>query len=107
MATPPSSERPARDHERPEDGLLARAAMRTQPLPLAYPAAPRRTRRFASRPFLAVLGYYAVGVGTFAVMATASHPPGGGELHWMAWRAVEITGPVALLLALAAGRWWV
>ncbi|GAA4359718.1 hypothetical protein GCM10023165_56140 [Variovorax defluvii] len=107
MAMPSSPESPARERERPEGGLLARAAMRTQPLPLTYPAPPRRTRRFAARPFLSVLGYYALGVFAFLVMVAAGNAPGAVELPWMAWRALEITGPVALLLALAAGRWWV
>ncbi|OUM03822.1 hypothetical protein [Variovorax sp. JS1663] len=80
--------------------------MRTQPLPLAYPAAPHRTKRFAALPFLTVLGYYALGVCTFSIMA-AGNVPGGGDVSWMAWHAIETTGPVALVLALAAGRWWV
>ncbi|MBT2300729.1 hypothetical protein J7E70_09660 [Variovorax paradoxus] len=57
-------------------------------------------------PFLAVMGYYAIGICTFALMA-ASSVPGGGEVSQLAWCAAESTSPLALAAALAAGRWWV
>lgn len=86
--------------------------MCTQPLPLPQPTsvrAPRQTpgpvRRFAI-PFLAVMGYYALGVCTFSVMA-AANVPGGGDVPQVIWRAVENTSLIALAAALAAGRWWV
>ena len=86
----------------------ARAAMRTQPLPLLTPADRVRVRvkRFAALPFLAVLGHYALGLCTFGVMA-AGNVPGGGDVPLMVWHAAENTGPIALVVALAAGRWWV
>ena len=91
------------------DGGVPTRTMRTQPLPLLPAAAwrPARNRlmRFAV-PFLAVLGYYALGVGVFAVMA-AGNVPGGGDVPQLAWYATETTSPVALAIALAAGRWWV
>jgi hypothetical protein len=99
---------PAR-HRRPPDAVvLARAAMRTQPLPLLTPHDRLRVRvkRFAALPFLAVLGYYALGLCTFGVMA-AGNVPGGGDVPLMVWQAAENTGPIALVVALAAGRWWV
>jgi len=91
------------------DGGVSIRTMRTQPLPL-MPAAPwyparNRLMRFAV-PFLAVLGYYALGVGVFAVMA-AGNVPGGGDVPQLAWYATETTSPIALAIALAAGRWWV
>jgi hypothetical protein len=91
------------------DGGVPTRSMRTQPLALVPAAAwrPARSRltRFAV-PFLAVLGYYALGVATFAVMA-AGNVPGGGDVPQLAWYATEITSPIALAIALAAGRWWV
>lgn len=84
--------------------------MCTQPLPLRMPRrAPRPgpgpVKRFAI-PFLAVLGYYALGVCTFAVMA-AGNVPGGGNVPQLVWYAVENTSLIALAAALAAGCWWV
>ena len=91
------------------DGGVPTCTMRTQPLPLMSAAArvPARSRltRFAV-PFLAVFAYYALGVCTFAVMA-AGNVPGGGDVRQLAWYATEITSPIALAIALAAGRWWV
>lgn len=61
------------------------------------------TKRFAG-PFLAVMGYYAIAVGTFAVMAASSGPD--GDVPSYVRCAMENTGPLALLAAFAAGRWW-
>jgi len=84
--------------------------MRTQPLPLAHPAASRRRERSRMKrfaiPFLTVIGYYAIGIFTFSVMA-AANVPGGGSVLQFAWQAVESTSLIALVVALAAGRWWV
>ena len=57
-------------------------------------------------PFLTVLGYYAVGIFTFSVMA-AANVPGGGDVAELAWQAIKNTNLLALAAALAAGRWWV
>jgi hypothetical protein len=57
-------------------------------------------------PFLAVMGHYALGICTFAVMAAAS-VPGGGSVTEIAWHAIQGTSLLALAAALAAGRWWV
>ena len=56
-------------------------------------------------PFLAVLGYYALGTCTFSVMA-AANVPGGGNVTAIAWSAFQNTNLLALAAALAAGRWW-
>jgi hypothetical protein len=64
----------------------------------------QRLRRF-SGPFFAVLGYYVVGVATFAIMAS-SNVPGNGEVSYFVEFAIERTSPFALLAALAAGYWW-
>jgi hypothetical protein len=82
--------------------------MCTQPLPLLVPRwaprpAPGPVRRFAI-PFLAVLGYYALGVCTFSVMAAGNVP---GDVPRMIWHAAENTSLIALAAALAAGCWWV
>ncbi|MBT2321821.1 hypothetical protein J7E62_05535 [Variovorax paradoxus] len=82
---------------------------RTEPLPLIPYEMRREPRRGIMRfavPFLAVMGYYAIGVCTFSVMAAAS-APGGGELGQFLWSAGESTSPLALAAALAAARWWV
>ena len=99
---------PARDRLWPDAATLARAALRTQPLPLLTPAdrVRLRVKRFSALPFLAVLGYYALGLCTFGVMA-AANVPGGGDVPLMVWHAAENTSPIALVAALAAGRWWV
>src|SRR5690349_6766080 len=80
--------------------------MCTQPLPLRMrDPAPRRAagrvRRFAVS-FVAVLGYYALGVGTFSVMA-AGNVPGGGDVSQLISCAIENTSLIALAVALAAG----
>lgn len=97
------------DRRHGKSGVPTRT-MCTQPLPLLMPAwapqpAPGPGRRFAI-PFLAVLGYYALGVCTFAVMA-AANTPGGGDVSQLIWYAAQNTSPIALAAALAAGRWWV
>lgn len=98
-----------RDEDRRHgDGGAPTRIMRTQPMPLRMPAwapprAPGPVRRFAIR-FLAVLGYYALGVCTFSVMA-AGNVPGGGDVSQLIWRATENTGLIALAAALAAGCW--
>jgi hypothetical protein len=61
-------------------------------------------RGFA-RPFLAVIGCYALGLATFSIMA-ASGVPGGGDPSDFARYAAERTSLIALLAAVAAGRWW-
>ena len=107
--------------QRPEDrrhgnGGVPTRAMCTQPLPLPLPLpllraarAPRPVpgpvRRFAIR-FLTVLGYYALGVCTFSVMA-AGNVPGGGDVPQVIWNAIQNTSLIALAAALAAGCWWV
>lgn len=105
QSTPPRS---MHERHRSEAGDPT-SGMRTQPLPLTL-GAPRHAPdgpflRFAL-PFLAVLGYYALGICTFAVMA-AGNVPGGGDVPQLAWYATETTSPIALAIALAAGRWWV
>jgi len=93
--------------ERPAKGTAAKQHAEV-PLP-SLAAAQRKARGpvmgFAV-PFLAVMGYYALGICTFALMA-ASSVPGGGEVSQLAWCATESTSPLALAAALAAGRWWV
>lgn len=85
------------------------AALQHAEAPLPSAAAQRQARSpvmgFAV-PFLAVMGHYALGICTFALMA-ASSVPGGGEVSQFVWCAAESTGPLALAAALAAGRWWV
>jgi hypothetical protein len=86
------------------------AALLHDEAPLPSAAAAQRKARgpvmgFAV-PFLAVMGHYALGICTFALMA-ASSVPGGGEVSQFVWCAAESTGPLALAAALAAGRWWV
>jgi hypothetical protein len=91
------------------DGGIPTCTMRTQPMPLASAARRRPARSRLTRfavPFLAVFAYYALGVCTFAVMAAGS-VPGGGDVPQLAWYATQVTSPIALAVALAAGRWWV
>jgi hypothetical protein len=93
--------------ERPAGGT---AALQRAEVTLPSSAAAQRKARgpvmgFAV-PFLAVMGHYALGICTFALMA-ASSVPGGGEVSQFIWCAAESTGPFALAAALAAGRWWV
>jgi hypothetical protein len=63
-----------------------------------------RLRKFAV-PFFAVLGYYIVGVATFAIMASSNAPSGADLLFFLGF-AAERTGPFALIAAVAAGYWW-
>ncbi|WP_077003238.1 hypothetical protein [Variovorax sp. KK3] len=106
FAPDPSARDPsARDHRPSEGSEPARAAMRTEPLPLTPYGLRRRAKRFATRPFLGVLGYYALGMGSFAAMAAVNLP--GSAVSVMVWQAAMVTAPVALAMALAAGRWWV
>jgi hypothetical protein len=72
-------------------------------LPDTRRAARIPTKRFAG-PFLAVMGYYAIAVGTFAAMAATSVPDGDAPFYVRC--AIEATGVPALLGAFAAGRWW-
>ncbi|VTU39285.1 hypothetical protein H6CHR_05437 [Variovorax sp. PBL-H6] len=99
-------------HRRYGKGGVPTRTMCTQPLPLpllmstrAPRPAPSLARRFAI-PFFAVLGHYALGVCTFAVMA-AGNVPGGGDVPQLIWHAVENTSVIALAVALAAACWWV
>ena len=96
------------DRRHGKSGVPTRT-MCTQPLPLTSVWAQRPTpgpvRRFAIR-FLTVLGYYALGVCTFSVMA-AGNVPGGGDVPQVIWNAIQNTGLLALAAALAAGCWWV
>lgn len=56
-------------------------------------------------PFFAVIGYYIVGVATFAIMAS-SDAPSGRDLAFFLGYAAQKTGPFALVAAIAAGWWW-
>ena len=98
-----------RHFEMRERSAKATAARPADVPPPSLAAAERKARGpvmgFAV-PFLAVLGYYAIGICTFALMA-ASSVPGGGDVSQLAWSAAESTSPLALAAALAAGRWWV